>query len=202
MNTPGKPPAAGEKRVLDRSIVSNAATDDKATAATATSTTNNTTTNTTTPTTSVVIPASPLMKKLGWGTGVSVYCFSRTKKDSVVNSTGSMDGRTSCESPKTPSMKRFKQQRFDALLRSPASTGRFAGNASFSNSPWAIKKVNKKAPPIVVERLKEEAQLLRTLQHPNIVGFRQVRLVGWLLLFLLLYLLLLLLLWLILIWWL
>lgn len=98
------------------------------------------------------------MKQLGWGTGVSVYCLSRNSKSS--STSDSVDSPT-----KTPSTKRSRS-RLDAL-RSPAMKLPPA-------SPWAVKKANKKAPPVIVERLKEEAELLRTLQHPNIIGFRQV----------------------------
>jgi len=97
-------------------------------------------------TAAVTIPPSPALKKLGWGTGVSVYCFPRSKEKSCPIST-----------PKTPSNRL-------AVLK--------GGNVG--SSPWAVKKVNRAAPEIVVERLREEAQVLRTLNHPNIVGFRQV----------------------------
>ena len=41
-------------------------------------------------------------------------------------------------------------------------------------SPWAVKKVNKKATvdAEVNKRLYDEAKLLRNLKHKNIVGFR------------------------------
>lgn len=40
-------------------------------------------------------------------------------------------------------------------------------------SPWAIKKITKrKINTEIKKRLKEEADILRTLKHPNIVGFR------------------------------
>lgn len=43
-----------------------------------------------------------------------------------------------------------------------------------SRSPWAVKKINSKCnrsqQSIYQERLNEEAKVLRTLQHPNIVG--------------------------------
>ncbi|XP_019738244.1 lymphokine-activated killer T-cell-originated protein kinase homolog [Hippocampus comes] len=72
------------------------------------------------------IPASPFMKKLGCGTGVSVYLMDRVGQ---VNA-----------------------------------------------SPWAIKKINSKCASKQVEvyqkRLKEEAKILKGIDHPNIVGFR------------------------------
>lgn len=40
-------------------------------------------------------------------------------------------------------------------------------------SPWALKKLDKRDLPKVFEqRLKKEAELLKNLNHPNIVGFR------------------------------
>ncbi|NXF74416.1 TOPK kinase, partial [Sclerurus mexicanus] len=45
-----------------------------------------------------------------------------------------------------------------------------------SRSPWAVKKVNAKCnrsqQSLYQQRLREEAQILRDLQHPNIVGYR------------------------------
>ena len=41
-------------------------------------------------------------------------------------------------------------------------------------SPWAVKKVNKKARSGISERLALEASILRQLKHPNIVGFRAI----------------------------
>ncbi|XP_064507300.1 lymphokine-activated killer T-cell-originated protein kinase [Pseudopipra pipra] len=45
-----------------------------------------------------------------------------------------------------------------------------------SRSPWAIKKINSKCnrsqQSLYGERLREEAKILRDLQHPNIVGYR------------------------------
>ncbi|XP_077366681.1 lymphokine-activated killer T-cell-originated protein kinase homolog [Festucalex cinctus] len=72
------------------------------------------------------IPASPFMKKLGCGTGVSVYLMERVGK--------------------------------------------------MNASPWAIKKLNSKCASQQAEvyrkRLKEEAKVLKGIDHPNIVGFR------------------------------
>jgi PDZ-binding kinase len=76
------------------------------------------------------IPASPMMKKLGYGTGIAVYLLPNTKKQQ-------------------------KGQK--------------------GTSPWAIKKclkdkvANNKT---YSKRLAEEAEILRSLSHPNIVGFR------------------------------
>lgn len=39
-------------------------------------------------------------------------------------------------------------------------------------SPWAVKKVSKKARSNISERLALEASILKDLKHPNIVGFR------------------------------
>uniref|UniRef100_A0A8D2QRJ6 PDZ binding kinase n=1 Tax=Zosterops lateralis melanops TaxID=1220523 RepID=A0A8D2QRJ6_ZOSLA len=45
-----------------------------------------------------------------------------------------------------------------------------------SRSPWAVKKINsgcsKSQRSLYQQRLREEAQTLRNLQHPNIVGYR------------------------------
>ncbi|XP_037100445.1 lymphokine-activated killer T-cell-originated protein kinase homolog isoform X1 [Syngnathus acus] len=72
------------------------------------------------------IPASPFMKKLGCGTGVSVYLMDRV--------------------------------------------------GQFNASPWAIKKLNSKCASkqaeVYLKRLKEEAKVLKGIDHPNIVGFR------------------------------
>lgn len=74
------------------------------------------------------IPASPYMKKIGFGTGVAVY----------------------------------------ELQRSPISNK--------ENSPWAIKKLvnrnNLKCKQMLNSRVRTEAEVLRKLNHPNIIGFR------------------------------
>ncbi|KAM4712886.1 lymphokine-activated killer T-cell-originated protein kinase homolog [Anableps anableps] len=76
--------------------------------------------------TPITIPASPFMKKLGCGTGVSVYLMNRLGK--------------------------------------------------INSSPWAVKKINSKCESKQVEvyqmRLNEEAEILKGIDHPNIVGFR------------------------------
>ncbi|XP_057679072.1 lymphokine-activated killer T-cell-originated protein kinase homolog [Corythoichthys intestinalis] len=76
--------------------------------------------------TPITIPASPFMKKLGCGTGVSVYLMDRVGDKNA--------------------------------------------------SPWAIKKLNSKCTgkqaKLYQERLKEEAKVLKGIDHPNIVGFR------------------------------
>lgn len=76
--------------------------------------------------TPITIPASPFMKKLGYGTGVNVYLMNRNGKQ--------------------------------------------------TQSPWAIKKISSKCANIhknvYQKRLCEEAEILKELQHPNIVGFR------------------------------
>ena len=49
--------------------------------------------------------------------------------------------------------------------RSPRSGG--------PRSPWAIKKLNKAHAGLdIAERLEKEAAILKTLNHPNIVGYR------------------------------
>ena len=73
-----------------------------------------------------MIPPSPFMTRLGYGTGVSVYRLNRE------------------------------------------------ANESDMRSPWAVKKVNKKAKSGISERLALEASILKQLQHPNIVGFRAI----------------------------
>ncbi|XP_050310534.1 lymphokine-activated killer T-cell-originated protein kinase homolog [Anthonomus grandis grandis] len=74
----------------------------------------------------IKIPASPYMKKIGYGTGIAVY----------------------------------------ELERSPAYNK--------LRSPWAIKKLLKRNRDNgqIKSRLKQEADTLRNLVHPNIVGFR------------------------------
>lgn len=47
-------------------------------------------------------------------------------------------------------------------------------NESNVKSPWAVKKVNKKARPGISDRLALEASILKQLHHPNIVGFRGI----------------------------
>lgn len=81
------------------------------------------------------VPASPLLKSLGYGTGVNVYY----------------------------------------LERSPRSSGQI-------RSPWAIKRVsnrvrlnNKESSKLFNERIVKEAEILKKLQHPNIVGFRGIQ---------------------------
>ncbi|XP_044147516.1 lymphokine-activated killer T-cell-originated protein kinase [Bufo gargarizans] len=80
-----------------------------------------------TPSPSFAIPASPFMKKFGYGTGVSVYLMKRSPK-------------------------------------------------GLSHSPWAVKKVNKQCDKssknLYEKRLNDEAQILKNLQHPNIIGYR------------------------------
>lgn len=78
----------------------------------------------------VRIPATPFLKKLGFGTGVSVFLYER----------------------------------------SPTQAG-------VSRSPWAVKKINQNhreggRPSVYTERLEREAKILKTLAHPNIIGFR------------------------------
>nr|XP_023024809.1 lymphokine-activated killer T-cell-originated protein kinase homolog [Leptinotarsa decemlineata] len=78
----------------------------------------------------IQIPASPFMKKIGFGTGVAVY----------------------------------------EMHRSPIQNRTY--------SPWAVKKVLKEKESGIVEsmekRLRFEAEILRKLKHPNIVGFRAI----------------------------
>lgn len=52
------------------------------------------------------------------------------------------------------------------LVRSP--------RAGQIRSPWALKMINKRVKPCNVysERLQAEADLLKRMSHPNIVGFR------------------------------
>ncbi|XP_018562669.1 lymphokine-activated killer T-cell-originated protein kinase [Anoplophora glabripennis] len=74
----------------------------------------------------VQIPASPFLKKIGYGTGVAVY----------------------------------------EMVRSPVYCK--------SRSPWAVKKlVHKQKNNVELnKRIKEEADVLRQLKHPNIVAFK------------------------------
>lgn len=52
------------------------------------------------------------------------------------------------------------------LLRSPVG-----GQV---RSPWALKMLNKRVKPnkVYMDRLQAEAELLKRMSHPNIVGFR------------------------------
>ncbi|KAM4836685.1 lymphokine-activated killer T-cell-originated protein kinase [Thomomys bottae] len=76
---------------------------------------------------SVNIPASPFMKKLGFGTGVNVYLMKRSPR-------------------------------------------------GLSHSPWAVKKINPACTDhhrtVYQKRLTDEAKILKSLHHPNIVGYR------------------------------
>lgn len=47
-------------------------------------------------------------------------------------------------------------------------------NENDMRSPWAVKKVSKKARSGISERLALEASILKQLHHPNIVGFRAI----------------------------
>ncbi|XP_063697285.1 lymphokine-activated killer T-cell-originated protein kinase [Culicoides brevitarsis] len=80
-------------------------------------------------TTPLKIPATPQLKKLGYGTGVEVLRVERSKMGAV-------------------------------------------------RSPWAIKRLNKKCDKTYAKlynkRLIDEASILRKLEHPNIVGFRNI----------------------------
>lgn len=71
------------------------------------------------------IPLSPMLQKIGYGTGIAVYLMGRKQKQKGA-------------------------------------------------SPWAIKKClkDKVANKTYAKRLEEEASLLKSLSHPNIVGFR------------------------------
>jgi len=72
------------------------------------------------------IPASPCLKRLGFGTGVNVMLYERSPRNNIVR------------------------------------------------SPWAIKKLNKRisVKSEYAKRLEEEAEILKKLQHPNIIGYR------------------------------
>ncbi|XP_076044442.1 lymphokine-activated killer T-cell-originated protein kinase-like isoform X2 [Oratosquilla oratoria] len=74
-----------------------------------------------------VIPPSPSMKRLGYGTGVNVYLLER-----------------------------------------------YSPMRGCYKSPWAVKKINLKIGdnPEYKDRLDEEAKILKTLKHPNIIGYR------------------------------
>ena len=41
-------------------------------------------------------------------------------------------------------------------------------------SPWAIKKANSNARKVIIKRLESEAEILKTLNHPNIVMFKKL----------------------------
>lgn len=70
------------------------------------------------------VPTTPFLKKIGYGTGVSVYEFIRSPKNS-------------------------------------------------SDSPWALKKVNRQHKGEGYGKMiQNEAEMLKSLCHPNIIGFR------------------------------
>ena len=73
----------------------------------------------------MTIPPSPMMKKLGCGTGVVVYRLDR---------------------------------------------GSFSSPSAIK-SPWAVKKA-KKSRNEAMARLKVESEILKKLDHPNIVSYR------------------------------
>ena len=79
----------------------------------------------------ITIPPSPMMKKLGCGTGVIVYKLDR----------GSF----------SPSL------------------------GTTRRSPWAIKKA-KRMRQEALERLKRESEILKMLDHPNIISYRSAKL--------------------------
>lgn len=114
--------------------------------------------------TPVTIPASPFMKKLGCGTGVSVYLMNRYDrlKSVIWLDDGLMEALSILDCLKIA----FR-------------------NGKQTQSPWAIKKINSKCANsqmnVYQERLFEEAKILKELQHPNIVGknvFASVGLLG------------------------
>jgi len=73
----------------------------------------------------VILPATPFLKKIGFGKGVSVYLYER--------------------SPKAGSVR----------------------------SPWAMKKINKRvASSGLADKMEKEAKKLKSLSHPNIIGYR------------------------------
>ncbi|KYM75760.1 PREDICTED: lymphokine-activated killer T-cell-originated protein kinase [Atta cephalotes] len=75
--------------------------------------------------TPIKIPASPLLQKIGYGTGVAVYMFERSSK------------------------------------------------VGSELSPWAVKKwLKEKSNERNNKNLRLEADVLRQLNHPNIIGFR------------------------------
>ncbi|XP_017048042.1 lymphokine-activated killer T-cell-originated protein kinase isoform X2 [Drosophila ficusphila] len=80
--------------------------------------------------TPIRVPPSPMLKRLGHGTGVSVYRLDRSPRCGQIR------------------------------------------------SPWAVKRLNQnmrvKKDTLFNERIVHEAEILRKLQHPNIVGFRGV----------------------------
>lgn len=97
----------------------------------------------------IEIPPSPLMQKLGYGTGKYFYQvtflmnFSKTKK--CFQNLG---------------VAVYK------MNRSPIQNK--------SRSPWALKKATSchKHSEEINQRIKDEATVLRKLNHPNIIGFR------------------------------
>ena len=100
--------------------------------------------------TPIKIPASPFLKQIGYGCG-------EYKKTSTIDTCCCFIGMyfTRCVGVNV-----------FTLERSPR-----VGNA---RSPWAIKKRNSRAEKDTKydQRIRLEAEILRNLKHPNIVGFR------------------------------
>ncbi|XP_058526040.1 lymphokine-activated killer T-cell-originated protein kinase isoform X2 [Ochotona princeps] len=99
---------------------------------------------------SFTIPASPFMQKLGFGTGVSVYLM---KSPWISNFPAGSEMQLPSER--------------DVEQRSPRG---------LSHSPWAVKKINPICDDhyrsVYQKRLTDEAKILKSLHHPNIIGYR------------------------------
>nr|XP_058927349.1 lymphokine-activated killer T-cell-originated protein kinase isoform X1 [Kogia breviceps] len=116
------------------------------------------------------IPASPFMQKLGFGTGVNVYLMK--SQSSIFRSWGIQDGQLPADtelrivSRNAPAFKTtFKK--FIGPVKSPRG---------LSHSPWAVKKINPRCnddyQSMYQKRLTDEAKILKSLNHPNIIGYR------------------------------
>ena len=109
--------------------------------------------STASPRTPITIPASPFMKKLGCGTGVNVYLMNRFVLFSFFNVTHG-----------------FGVSRVMTMF----PCARFFRVGKLNLSPWAVKKINNKCASkqvgVYQRRLCDEANILKGLQHPNIVG--------------------------------
>lgn len=95
------------------------------------------------------IPATPDLKRLGYGTGQYDIFFPSSLYSTKVNN---------C----------FTNNSGVGIFHVSPRNGVF-------NSPWALKKLlrgTKCNQTIMGERLRNEANILRKLNHPNIVGFR------------------------------